>query len=570
MYWEIMPKVKKKSDKQRQRQDKVRKRDERAESIERATQSTEIVSLGTSMPEVSTARNDCDGTSRMSNSGELLSRNSSVAGSKNGNVPSAQAIVDKYLQSQKDLARRYNTKYANNNESAAKTANDVCGDRSSVQLKYKDKRRQNNTESKRRARSQTECRECERQYNRAIKRLAREEPVFRGGERECNKKSKQIARKDHAYRDSERECSRMSKQKARENPVNRIREQMPDIERKRTSRHKQHSRDDLINNFHEEVAKGPVHKCCVCDQLWYRHSVVRIQNNSLPDCNAVDVCVPDMRQSEGNNLMCNTCLSHLKKKNIPPSSTANGMGFPEIPQYLKDLHQVEWRLVSPRTSFMNVFAAPRGGQKKIRGNVVNVPCDTVNTFQGLPHSGNEQQTIQVKIKRDLRYTNHVMSQNVRPYKVREAAEYLVTHGKLFKDQGISFDKTWAENNELSNNIDVNERSSLQIDTNVGEPCIDGRAISSDIPGEHQTGCSDSNESLNVAVREGQMEFGTVIGVDETQAGCSHGDGSFNNAVKEEQMEFGAVAEPATKSDDGNAIEGVIEFRVITGEGDENK
>ena len=161
-----------------------------------------------------------------------------------------------------------------------------------------------------------------------------------------------------------------------------------------------------------------------------------------------------------------------------------------------------------------------------------------------------------------------MSQNVQPYKVREAAEYLVTHGKLFKDQGISFDKTWAENNELSNNIDVNETSSLQIDTNVGEPYIDGRAISSDIPGEHQTGCSDWNDTLNLAVREGQIEFGKVIGVDEPQPGCSHWDGSLNNAVKEGQLEFGAVAEPASKSDDGNEIEGVIEFRVITGEGDE--
>ena len=152
-----------------------------------------------------------------------------------------------------------------------------------------------------------------------------------------------------------------------------------------------------------------------------------------------------------------------------------------------------------------------------------------------------------------------MSQNVRPYTVREAAEYLVTHGKLSRDQGILFDKTWAENNELGTNIDVSERSSLQIDTNVGEPYIDRRAISSDIPGEHQTGCSDWNDSLNL-VRDGQMEFGTVIGVDEPQPGCSHWDGSLNNAVKEGHMEFGAVAEPATKSVDGNEIEGVIEFR----------
>ena len=178
-------------------------------------------------------------------------------------------------------------------------------------------------------------------------------------------------------------------------------------------------------------------------------------------------------------MICNTCLSHLKKKKIPPSSRANGMGFPEIPLHLADLHQVEWRLVAPRIPFMKVFAAPRGGQKKIRGNVVNVPCDTVNTFQVLPHSGSEHQTIQVKIKRDLRYTNHVMSQNVRPYKVRQAAEYLVTHGKLFQDQCISFDKTWG----VQCNDDINEERLLQIDTNGGEADINGRAICSDIAGE---------------------------------------------------------------------------------------
>ena len=214
---------------------------------------------------------------------------------------------------------------------------------------------------------------------------------------------------------------------------------------------------------------------------------------------------------------------------------------------------------------MKVFAAPRGGQKKIRGNVVNVPCDTVNTFQVLPHSGSEHQTIQVKIKRDLRYANHVMSQNVRPYKVREAAEYLVTRGKLFKEQGISFDKTWAENDELSNNDDINEGSMLQIDANVEEPHINGRAILSDNQDEPQPGCSDWNNS----VKEGQREFGTMIGVAEPQPGCSRWDDSLN---RDGQMEFGAIAravsDSAAISDDGNENAGVVEFGVIVGDGDE--
>ena len=395
---------------------------------------------------------------------------------------------------------------------------------------------------------------------------------YRDNEREFNKKSMQIAREDLEYRQNEQQSDTKRRKMVRKDSANRIREQMHDTERKKSLRSKQLSLDDLIKNFHQEVGKGPVHKCCVCDQLWYRHNVVIVQKNSLPDCNAVDVCLPDLRRSEGNQLICNTCLSHLKKKKIPPSSTANGMGFPEIPQHLKDLHQVEWRLVSPRIPFMKVFAAPRGGQKKIRGNVVNVPCDTVNTFQVLPHSGSEHQTIQVKIKRDLRYANHVMSQNVRPYKVREAAEYLVTHGKSFKDQGISFDKTWAENDEVSNNDDVNRASMLQIDASIGEPHIDGRAIFGHNPDEPQPGCSDWNDSIKLSVRERQRDFGTIIGVDEPQPGSSHWDDSLNIAVGEGQINFGpttgAVADVAAISDDENEIRGVIKFGVIIGDGDE--
>ena len=423
------------------------------------------------------------------------------------------------------------------------------------------------------AREETAFRDSERERNKKGKQMARQDPIYKNRERECNKKSKRMARENPDYRQTEQQDDTNRRKIVRKNSANRIREQMHDTERKKSSRTKKLSLDDLIKNFHHEVGKGPVHKCCICDQLWYRHSVAIFQRKSLPDCSAVDMCVHDVRQGRGKKLICNTCLSHLRKKKIPPSSTVNGMGFPEIPRHLKDSYQAEWRLVSPRIPLMKVFAAPHGGQKKIRENVVNVPCDTVNIFQVLPHSGNEHPTIQVKIKRDLKYTNHVMSQNVRPYKVREAAEYLVTHGKLFKDQGITFDKTWTENDELSSNNDMNDRSLLQIETNDRESHIDRRAIFSNNPDEPQPGCSNRNDSLNLVVRERQMEFGPMIGIDEPQPGCSHWNDSLNHAVRKEEMEFGVitgeVVESAVKSGDGDGNEiGVIEFEVIIGEGDE--
>ena len=79
---------------------------------------------------------------------------------------------------------------------------------------------------------------------------------------------------------------------------------------KKLMRNKQTSLDDLIKNFHKEVEKGTVHKCCVCEQLWYRHSVVILQSSSLPDCPALHECVSDIQQNERKNLICNTCFSH--------------------------------------------------------------------------------------------------------------------------------------------------------------------------------------------------------------------------------------------------------------------
>ena len=656
MYWQGMPKVKKKSHTQRQKLDKVRKRDARATDKNEVSKSKR--SSISNETDLHISNNSRDGASCMS-SKSITSSSRECAFADSTKVPSeAQAIVDRYLQSQKDIADRAKKIHADSH-SAEKAASDMCDDRS---VKLKERRQQYNTEWKRRARSLPEFREYEQQHNKinmqmarkdaahrdnerkynkrsmqmarkdslyrdneresnknSMKmarkdtvyrdeeresnkksmQMARKDQAYRDNERECNKKSMQMARKDQAYRDIDRErnkksknmtrkdplyrdierdCNKKSKEMARENPsyrdnerecnkiymnmaridpVYRQNEQQCDTNRKHSLRNKQLSLDDLIKNFHNEVEKGPVHKCCVCDQLWYRHSVINVRNSSLPDCPALHACMSDMKQSERDKLICKTCISHLKKKKIPPSSTANGMGFPEIPQHLQDLHQVEWRLVSPRIPFMKVFAAPRGGQKKIRGNVVNVPCDTVNTFQVLPHSGNEHQTIQVKIKRDLKYTNHVMSENVRPYKVREAAEYLVTHGKLFKDQGIVFDMNWeAGNDERDNDSEINRETLLFRDTDVPEPDIESRV--NNIPNEPQPGCSHWNDSSNdsnkgcesdendTCKREGKIEFGVTIRGGEieidlepenvhTTHECQQKEGPISKTGKQDQI-----------------------------------
>lgn len=71
---------------------------------------------------------------------------------------------------------------------------------------------------------------------------------------------------------------------------------------------------------------------------------------------------------------------------------------------------------------MQIYEAPKGKQFRLKGNIVNVPVDICTTVSTLPRPQNENDTIQVKLKRRMRYENHVLAQNIRPQKVKEAVE----------------------------------------------------------------------------------------------------------------------------------------------------
>ena len=202
-YWQAMPKVKKKSVKQRQRLDKVRKRDERATNEKEVSKTcVEKSSIPSPSADVYVANKNRDGTSYMSNRGELSSKNFAAVDSPNVSSE-AQTIVDKYLQSQKDLADRAKKKYTD-----CHSVQESASDRS---VKYKEMRQQYNAQWKRCARSLPEFREYEQQRNRVKKQMARKNPVYRDTERECNKKRMTRARKDAAYRDLEKNGTKIAR-----------------------------------------------------------------------------------------------------------------------------------------------------------------------------------------------------------------------------------------------------------------------------------------------------------------------------------------------------------------------
>lgn len=100
------------------------------------------------------------------------------------------------------------------------------------------------------------------------------------------------------------------------------------------------------------------------------------------------------------------CHKYIKMGKTPAFSVINGFRFPRKPPEL-DITEMEERLISPRIPFMQLMEKPRGGQKSLRGNVVNVPADVNETVKSLPRTLADTETIQVKLKIKQNFKHHV-------------------------------------------------------------------------------------------------------------------------------------------------------------------
>jgi hypothetical protein len=99
--------------------------------------------------------------------------------------------------------------------------------------------------------------------------------------------------------------------------------------------------------------------------------------------------------------ICKTCSKNIEEHKIPKLCLNNGLDFPELPQCIKELNNLEERLVSPRVPFMRMMQLGHDNQKGIRGNIVNVPLPVVETVNKLPRAFSETHTIQLKFMRRM-------------------------------------------------------------------------------------------------------------------------------------------------------------------------
>ena len=199
----------------------------------------------------------------------------------------------------------------------------------------------------------------------------------------------------------------------------------------------------LIESFHNSIKSGPEYICTCCDQLCFQFSVKKCTPHFCELCpqSIRNMCITGVKSVGNNEWICSTCEQSLKQRRLPACAKANFMTFPTKPDFL-NLTQLEERLISPRTPFMQIRELPRGGQLSIHGNVVN---DDNSTVHLLPRLVSESKTIPVKLKRCLEYKHHYQFQSIRPKRVLQAVQYLVQTSKLFQDEGIQINTGWLDN-----------------------------------------------------------------------------------------------------------------------------
>ena len=133
-----------------------------------------------------------------------------------------------------------------------------------------------------------------------------------------------------------------------------------------------HAVNKLKAKFIEEIQEGPTVPCVSCNRLQFPLRTYSISVQSFRD---LSMKVQD-NASITNVSVCYTCRQYILGGKIPSMYHGNGYELNCVPVEVQDLNQLEVLLVSLCIPFMKLSTSShRSGQKKLQGNVVNVPCD---------------------------------------------------------------------------------------------------------------------------------------------------------------------------------------------------
>ena len=218
--------------------------------------------------------------------------------------------------------------------------------------------------------------------------------------------------------------------------------------------------EKVLSKFYACIQLGPTSACTCCRRFMYASSLRNIS----------DVIRESFLEVLGNftsnpslgKQICTTCYGALKQNRLPAQSTMNQLEPEPIPDVLKNLCPLERQLVSKIIPFMQIYALPKGNQKGLKGQIVLVPVNVIDTICKLPRNAPRSNLIALNLKRRLADLHSVTSQFIRPDFIEEALSYLCKNNKYYSD--IQYDVTWKDDMQLLNDIDghCNDHSPVEL------------------------------------------------------------------------------------------------------------
>ena len=189
--------------------------------------------------------------------------------------------------------------------------------------------------------------------------------------------------------------------------------------------------------FRKAILEAPSNKCFSCKKLHYdRLGRTIAWDEASKMLEVVNLSVDD---SVGQLWFCNKCKKTLQQKKVPAASQFNNMKVAKVPSALRELNTLEERLIAKATVFMKMVILPRGGQRAVRGQVINFPSDVDGIVSHLPRPPSGEDIVYVQ-RPDS--TTEMESQSVehgarylrcRYSRVMEALGWLKRNNPLYED-----------------------------------------------------------------------------------------------------------------------------------------
>ena len=162
--------------------------------------------------------------------------------------------------------------------------------------------------------------------------------------------------------------------------------------------------------------------------------------------------------------------------------------------------------------------ALRGNQLKVNGNIVNVPADVSSTVNLLPRLENETGTIKVQLKRKLQYKSFALSLNVRPHKVVQAADWLITNCDLYNEEGIVVNCDWQSNfvDNISGSQDEPANKPLANSDNVITCTSENRTADDHLSCINENNWSEDEDEIPVGVTDTMLTATDFLNYNERE------------------------------------------------------